>query len=326
MGAQTFPVKMFLAGVSAAVPPHAWNRYAEFLTNRSYQVRELLSYVEIAPDAMWRRVMEKTATVRCELFLDSGAFSAWTRGLAIDLKEYAQFVLDRRDAFSIVANLDVIPGSWGHIPTQQEINESAARGWENYWALKKLLAPSGLVPMHIYHQGEDIKWLKKLMDEADYFGVSPGNDRSTDEKLRWLDEVFTLLTDDKGWPLRKTHGFGVTAMDLLFRYPWYSCDSTAWVLTGRYGMIYVPLNGKAHKVYFSNQSPKQQMEGQHYLTHSKPEQAAIRTYIEEKGFTVEGLADDYVQRDLANIQFFLELEKLWEPRPFKRSEIQPSFF
>lgn len=320
-------MKVFLAGVSAAVPRRAWGRYAEFIRTQGQQFRELLSYVECILPTVWRRVVEESVGSRCELFLDSGAFSAWSRGISIDLDEYARFIEERPGVFSVVANLDVIWGSeGGGIPSLAEIDQAAAQGWEQWQVLRRRLAPLGLDPLHVFHQGEDFRWLKRLMSEAEYFGVSRRQDFSDKENLKWLDQVFTLLTDDRGYPLRRVHGFGISSLEFLERFPWASIDSTSWVLTGRYGAVFIPLNGRVHKVTVSDQSPRQRGEGQHFRTFSRPEQRAIQQYLEEKGFTVEGLAGDYIQRDLANIQFFLDLERRWEPRRFERAGVQPRFF
>lgn len=317
-------MRVFLAGFSAGLPDQGHKDIVSRIAGFNGKVRELLSYMDLVKENLWRKSMV-TAPVRCELFLDSGAYSAWSRGVSISLEEYAQFILDRPGVFSVVANLDVIPGSWGVVPSQQEIDESAGKGWENYYALKKLLAPTGLVPMHIYHQGEDIKWLKKLMEESGYFGVSPGNDRTTVEKIQWLDEVFDYLCDDLGRPMFKAHGFGVTALEILYRFPWYSVDSTSWILTGRFGAVFVPLRDQVHKITFSNRSPKITETGEHFNNFSLAEQQVILKYIESKGFTPTELSEDYIKRDEINIEFFLDLEKNWVERPFKRNATQPKF-
>lgn len=317
-------MKSFLAGFSAALPNEGHITIVSALLKRGDKIRELLSFVDLLKGPLQRK-MAMTDPVRVEMFLDSGAYSAWSRGAVIDIDEYARYVLDRPGVFQVVANLDVIPGAWGVVPTQAQIDESASRGWENYYYLEKKLAPAGVTPMHIFHQGEDFKWLRKLMDEAEYFGVSPGNDRTTKQKIEWLDQVFQVLTDAQGRPLRKTHGFGVTALEILFRFPWASCDSTSWVLTGRFGAVFVPLGDKVHKVTFSDRSPRVADAGQHFTTFTTPEQRAILGYIEQKGFTPDQLAIDYIARDSLNIEFFVDLEKNWVPQPFKRGEVQPTF-
>lgn len=260
-----------------------------------------------------------------DLFLDSGAFSAWTKGQAINVEAYAQFVLDHPGVFQAVANLDVIPGAWGLVPSQRDIDRSAAQGWENFFFLSNRLGAVGIAPVHIYHQGEDKKWLKKLLDDGgEYIGISPGNDRTTREKILWLDEIMPLLTDAKGFPIRKMHGFGVTALEILHRYPWASADSTSWVMTSRFGGCFIPLSGKVHKITFSVDSPKT-ADLEHFRSFSKLEQRIVQDYVESIGFTLEALATDYSARDAVNIRHFLDMEKAWTLRPWTRASAQPSF-
>lgn len=343
-------MRLFFAGFSAAIPKSHLPQYLAMLEARGSKIRELSSYIECSRGHTWRQ-LQMTQPHRCEFFLDSGAYSAWAKGTEINLQQYAQFVLDRPGTFDIVANLDVIPGAWGQVPTQQDIDVSAKKGWENYSELERLLKPIGKKPMHIYHQGEDGQggsklssrpWLKKLMDNCEYFGVSPGNDRTTRQKMEWLDEIMPLLVDDNGMPTHKFHGFGVTSLELLYRYPWYSADSTSWVLSGRFGSVFIPLGGYEEqyvkKVTFSDQSPKMaEPDSEHFKTFAPRQQEVIREYLDsikikdEEGkelhaLTPELLASDYIARDQANIIFFLDLEKALPPdKPWKPSAIQPTF-
>ena len=42
------------------------------------------------------------------LFLDSGAYSAWTQGVEINIRDYIDFIKQHQDIIDIYANLDVI--------------------------------------------------------------------------------------------------------------------------------------------------------------------------------------------------------------------------
>ena len=80
----------------------------------------------------------------------------------------------------------------------------------------------------------------------------------------------------------------------MLRYPWYSVDSTSWVLTGRFGAVYVPRirNGKyiydenSWKVAVSNRSPSQKEEGKHISTFSNMEREIILSYFTDKGYSL----------------------------------------
>ena len=59
--------------------------------------------------------------------------------------------------------------------------------------------------------------------------------------MRWPDSIsFTLLTDEGGWSLVKTHGLGVNSFALLRRFPFTTCDGTGWARTAAFGSICFP--------------------------------------------------------------------------------------
>ena len=176
------------------------------------------------------------------IIVDSGAFSAWNKGVFIDIEEYMRFCMKniRADYF---VNLDVIPASPGEklIPLK-ETERSAEEGFKNYKKLKKYIPEKKLI--HVFHQNEDFKWLKRMVDSMDYIGLSPANDRTTREKVMWLDKCMEYILSNKGFPKIKFHGFAVTSLPLMKRYPWYSVDSSTWAVLAGGGGVYIPLNKK----------------------------------------------------------------------------------
>jgi hypothetical protein len=87
-----------------------------------------------------------------EVMLDSGAYSVWKQGKPIDLQDYVDFIIKYKDVWTTVVNLDVIPGKRDRIPTAGDIERSAEEGWENYYELKKALAPHGIDPIHVFRR------------------------------------------------------------------------------------------------------------------------------------------------------------------------------
>jgi len=296
---------------------------------------------------------------RVELFLDSGAFSAWSQGKEINIDEYIQFIKDHKDVIDVYANLDVIGDP---IAT-----------WNNQTYMEK----AGLHPLPVYHYGEDIKWLKQLLKgNYDYISLGGMVPISTPNLIHWLDHLFkNYLCDDKGMPIVKVHGFGLTSLQLMLRYPWWSVDSTSWVVTGRMGSIYIPKykNGKwiydedSWKIVVSNRSPATKEAGKHINTMSPNEKKILISYITEKGYALgkseykivkhdyelqenerftekkptdkkadreveviieKGVSNVYQLRDEMNIIYFLDLEASMPKWPwaFKTDEIQKGFF
>ena len=158
--------------------------------------------------------------------LDSGAYSAWSRGQPIDLDQYIAYIHTNAEHLDYYVALDVIPGSFGTRPTPAQVEESAAASWNNLLYMQA----HGLSPIPVFHMHEHFKWLRKMIDHGcDYIGISPANDCTTHQKRMWLDKVFDFICDADGWPCIKTHAFGMTALPLLTRYPWYSADSVTWI-------------------------------------------------------------------------------------------------
>jgi hypothetical protein len=245
-------VKVFLATSTA------WQH--QVALNRCGAPRRLLSYEDLRAPSVLRKLdaagsvseaLGMTAPGGLELILDSGAFSAWNSGIVITFDEYAAFAVKHSRSFDWIVNLDVIPGQPGQEPSAAEIDRSAAIGWEHFYELKRLLGPEeGAKLIHVYHQNEHMRWLRKLLDEGgDYVGISPGNDQARHRRDDWLESIRPHLTDAEGRPIRRFHGFGVTSPDILERHLWlYSVDSTTWVLTSRTGSCYIPFRDKEGRV------------------------------------------------------------------------------
>ncbi len=198
----------------------------------------LISYMNANTVRHLPKLMEEYDSHFDAIMLDSGAYTAWRKGKEISIEAYAEFIhslnLPRVDTVYVV-NLDVIPGNPGVQITSDQVEESAELSLRNCLRLKQL----GIISMPVYHQGERLYWLDKIAEEFDYCGVSPANDKTPGQRLAWCDWVFDHMATR--YPLLKSHGFGVTTIGLMKRYPWYSCDSaTAVLLAGKSGTVRLP--------------------------------------------------------------------------------------
>ena len=179
-----------------------------------------------------KKIIRKVASRNdINLIIDSGAYTAWTKGSEVDLDEYINFSKEIQNNNNlnslVIVNLDIIPGRFGSVPCKEDIEIASQEGWKNYEKMKG----EGLEVMHLFHQHEDIKWLNKLMKEkVDYIGISPANDMSSKARLKWLKGVFSIVKDKK-----KTHGFGVTDIKILSQIPFFSADSSNWSTLARWG-------------------------------------------------------------------------------------------
>ena len=323
-------MKIWLAGVPGGGTTGQCKREREL---NKFWILRLWSYYHLIET---NGIMKQQNKVN--LFLDSGAFSAKTQGVEIDINEYINFIKEHESVIDIYANLDVIG--------------SAEGTWKNQMIMEK----AGLKPLPVFHYGEDEKWLKRYLNK-EYEYIALGGMVKTPRLINWLDHIWsTYLTDSSGMPIIKVHGFGLTGLRLMMRYPWYSVDSTSWVVTGRLGSVYVPrfANGKwlydenSWKISVSNKSPDKKEAGQHINTLSPTQQKIILNYIHEKGYKLgksefrkekqdyelkpdekwgekkpkdkfamrevekiiePGISNKYQLRDELNIIYFLDLEK-----------------
>jgi len=209
------------------------------------------------------------------LMIDSGAYSVWSQNSTINIDEYIAFLKEYEDVIDVMVSLDAIPGHPGPIPpTRTEVEESAQVGWNNYlYMLDQGLPKSKLVP--VFHFGEQFEWLQKYIDHGTpYIGLSPGPHRPQDIRRSWLDKCMPYVCDADGNPLVKLHGFGVTAISLIYRYPWKSVDSSSWVHAGSMGAIKIPplkdghwdWEGSPRALSVSARSSSYTVRGQHWKT------------------------------------------------------------
>jgi len=151
-----------------------------------------------------------------ELFYDSGAFSAFTKGVPIKVEEYAEW-LHRWKHFAITyANLDVI------------------KDWRGTVNNLKRLQDLGLNPLPVYHGGSPTEILEELCEQYNYIavgGITGARPRSND-LMRNLSAIFRQINGRVS-----VHGFGALDMKMQKSFQWYSADSTTWLNGHRYGKI-----------------------------------------------------------------------------------------
>lgn len=263
------------------------------------------------------------AKAHINLVLDSGAYSLWKKQQRLTVGQYIKFIQRFDDVLWHYVNLDVIPGQWGRVPSPAQVEASAQEGWNNLITMRK----EGLNPIPVYHMGERRYWLDKMLGEGfEYIGISPANDRTTKQKIEWLDETFGYLCGTKGFPTVKTHGFGVTALPILFRYPWFSVDSITWLLVAAYGGILVPQRSRdggycfatsPNVVAFSDKPSAAALDhGKHFDGMGEASQQYVLNYLNEEGFDIKELRTNYLARQRVNCRFFKKAVKAYDKQPF----------
>lgn len=148
--------------------------------------------------------------------LDSGAYSVWRRGAAVDIGAYADYCAEVSDRVDWYASLDAIT-DW-------------RAGLANLAALEK----RGLSPLPVFHLGEPWGLLDDLVSGYDHIGIGRGPRISFARMWRLLECVFDRYSDADGLPLCRFHGFRMTERRLIARFPFDSVDSTTWISGSAY--------------------------------------------------------------------------------------------
>lgn len=265
------------------------------------------------------------------LFLDSGAFSLYalakkdvlaTGGNPNDPKQlykwfvdgkgpskqfkdyldrYAAFVKKHIDVLDVYASVDVI--------LHPQLT------WKSQQYLEK---KHGLSPLPCIHFGSDLKWIHHYLDRGyEYiaFGGSASIRTTTQTYIQWADRAWDVVCDSPGrLPRAKVHGFAMTSVPIMFRYPWFSVDSTSWTVHARNGSILMPrwangkyiYNSRTWKIGVSDRSPEISREDSlHYSVLPANARAVVDRYIAEHGYvlgksTYRNVPADYKPKEGTN--------------------------
>ena len=208
----------------------------------------------------WADYKKEHPDCRSKLFIDSGAYSAHTKGKEVDVDDYISFINSIDEQVFVFAQVDKIPGRWGQPKTPEQLAEAPIVSWDNYlYMVDKVKSPKKLLP--IFHQGEDFKHLKRMIEykytfgelegqPIDYIGVSCNKELTTQSWISWFNQVYKMIRDSSN-PNVKTHAFGMTSLKVLEQFPFTSADSTSWVRSAGFGNILVGYTS----IYMSDRNP-----------------------------------------------------------------------
>lgn len=238
--------------------------------------------------------------------MDSGAYSAETKGAKISVAEYARFLKQNAKYISVAANLDVLFNPEATWINQQQLEQSA-----------------GMTILPTFHFGEDFKWLVRYAAQYDYIALGGQVGQSPEQLMLWLDEVWDhYLTDVAGQPIVKVHGFGVTSLPVMRRYPWYSVDSTSWLLSASMGKIMVFHQGDLITIPVSDTSPFLDKRNQHLDTLTPETREALVQILKINYVDIAEAQKSYYYREVVNATAFMHVAASIKHHPFQREQIQ----
>jgi hypothetical protein len=252
-----------------------------------------------------------------KVFLDSGAFSAFTKGSKIDIKSYCSYIKDNLD---IIEHFEV-DGQTLVLASVLDAIGSAEDTWRNQRTMEDL----GVCPLPCFHYGEPIEALEYYVQHYPYITLGGMVPISTSQLFYWLDTVWGRhLAGEDGTPRLRVHGFGLTSIPLMQRYPWYSVDSSSWIQAGINGGILLP--GYSSQLYVSAHSSLAKKAGMHFSTLAEPHRQAIVEIVEAHGFDMERLMTSHYCRWAFNAHTFTLMMNELEEQDRSFQEHQPVLF
>lgn len=197
-----------------------------------------------------------------KVFLDSGAFTAWSQKTTIDLGKYCDFCIKNKDIIRFPSVLDVI---------DFDNKDRATKG--TYWNQNEMeqrfraagvsFDETGAGPLPAVHYGEPDEVVQYYASKYKYIAFGGLVPVVTPQMIHWLDRMFWryIVDQDTGRPKVRVHGFGITSLPVMKRYPWYSVDSSTWLQWSANGMILLPQHEA--QLNISNKSSARKVQGQH---------------------------------------------------------------
>lgn len=241
-----------------------------------------------------------------KVFLDSGAFSAFSLGVDVSIEAYAEFVKANQAVIEMASVLDAIGDPVGTFHNQQTLERLGAE----------------VLPC--FHYGEPWDLCEYYLNNYEYITIG-GMVPIPNQKLEgWLDILWDkVLTDKDGYARRKVHGFGLTSRTLMQKYPWYSCDSSSWIQAAANGNIVLPEFDRP--ISISARSPSVKNFGAHFNTMSVKAQKKVLDALAYYGLVLEEVRDDHKARWALNAFTYDRLGDMlgddhWR-KPFRAAQV-----
>jgi hypothetical protein len=189
----------------------------------------------------------------CQSFVvDSGAFTLWKTGGALDVDAYTRWCEEwhRHPGYDWALIPDVIDGD-------ESANDVMTADW-----------PREIRGVPVWHLHESIERLQRLASGWTTVALGSSGQWPTPGKENWwrrMNEAMVAVSDDQGRPVCRLHGLRMLNPAVFTRLPLASADSTNAArnsaTTGRFGQYAPPTNWQraaviAERVEAHNSAPK----------------------------------------------------------------------
>ena len=265
-------------------------RYAKLTDHEKKCVNSVENLLESYHYVEGQRYVDAMRMDGVKVFLDSGAFSAHSLGVEINIEHYCDYIKRNKDILRVedgAVMASVLDGIGDPLKT-----------YRNQLIMEQL----GAKPLPCFHFGEDERYLEWYVKNYSYITLGGMVGRPVADLRKWLDRVWEKhLVDGSGRPRLKVHAFGITSIAIMERYPWYSVDSSSWIQAAAFGSIITPTHGP---ISVSEKSPSRHVAGQHATTLTTMEQQYLFEMLAQQGFTYERLSQVYESRAAYNLWSF----------------------
>lgn len=204
--------------------------------NREYYIKNsegkifnnLYSYFYLK-DHSDEKVLEAFELTKGKIMIDSGAFTAKSKNIEIDVDKYIKFINKWDQYVYLFGQIDIIPPEEASLKL---IDICCEETWKNYlYMYERINSPKKL--LYTFHFGEQIRFLKQALSwkdkngsQMEYIALGGLVGKSTKQREKFLSSCFKIIKDSHN-PNVKVHGFGVSTLELWLKYPFASCDSSS---------------------------------------------------------------------------------------------------
>lgn len=221
MNSFNIPTTIIISGVEP-------DRYWDIVVNQCKRDIVLMSYyyLQQKPKDFLKKRIEKAPNVK--VFIDSGAHTFMSKSGFEDkplsfwenyAENYVQFVRDNKDFIFACANLDL-----ELLFGIEQIDE-----WDEKYF--KPLEKEGIPVCYIWHTPRGEKGWEEMCRKHSYVGFSMENDKEVT-----IQRVMRRLKVAEKYNT-KVHGMALTKTEILVRVPFFTVDSTTWLVGQQYGEL-----------------------------------------------------------------------------------------
>jgi hypothetical protein len=110
-----------------------------------------------------------------------------------------------------------------------DVINNAEETYKNWLYMKD----KGLNPIPTFHTKEPLEFLEFYCKNCDYIALGGMVDHPDINK--WLSNIWHFILSINS--AIKVHGFGMTIPEIIYKYPWYSFDSSSFKSAKRFGRV-----------------------------------------------------------------------------------------